>query len=148
MTLADLAAWWPQAASALATGAGGFGLNGYLGHLRAKRKQTDEVALDLVVQLREKMEAVEKRCDERIAAVEAASERERQVCDAKLEAADHKLSVVRHELGNVESAFDGLLLAIRFAPPEKIPEIVEIAQQQRAARSRKKAEPEPAAAGG
>ncbi|WP_293971016.1 hypothetical protein [Sphingomonas sp.] len=98
------------------------------------------MALDLVVQLREKMEAVEKRCDERIAAVEAASERERQVCDAKLEVADQKISVLRHELGIVESQFDGLLLAIRFAPPERIPEIVEIARRQRAEHASRKGE--------
>jgi hypothetical protein len=140
MTLADIAGWWPQIASAVGGLGGGGLITGYLSHQRAKRKQTDDVALGMVEKLQVRITEVETYAASRIDAVEKASVQERLLCDAKLEAADHKMSVLRHELGTVESVFDGLLLAIRFAPPEKIPEIVEIAQQHRAQRSARKGE--------
>lgn len=144
--LAQVMANWPTiVAGATALPAGGL-LAKVLDHKRATRQQTDEVALGLVQQLRGEIAAVEQRAADRISAVETAASQERQLCDAKLDAADHKLSVVRHELANVENAFDGLLLAIRFAPPERVPEIVQIAQQQRAERSRRKGDAAPAAA--
>lgn len=78
-----------------------------------KREQTDEVALSLVEELRGEM-----------AAIRAEQAREREVCDAKLEAADNKMAVLRHELRNVEASFDGLLLALKYAPPDRAPEII------------------------
>jgi len=78
-----------------------------------KREQTDDVALSLVEELRGEM-----------AAIRAEQQREREVCDAKLEAADNKMAVLRHELRNVEASFDGLLLALKYAPPDRAPEII------------------------
>jgi acetylornithine/succinyldiaminopimelate/putrescine aminotransferase len=140
MTLAEIVGWWPQIVSAAGGLGGGGAITSYLSHQRAKRKQTDDVALGMVEKLQARISEVEAAAATRIDAVEKASVQERLLCDAKLDAADHKLSVLRHELGNVENSFDGLLLAIRFAPPERIPEIVEIAQQQRAERSTRKGE--------
>jgi hypothetical protein len=78
-----------------------------------KREQTDEVALSIVEELRGEM-----------AAIRAEQVREREICDAKLEAADGKMAVLRHELRNVETSFDGLLLALKYAPPDRAPEII------------------------
>jgi len=52
----------------------------------------------------------------RIERLEEAQEAERQLCDAKL-------TVLRHELKNVQGNFDALLLAIEVAP-EKAAEVV------------------------
>ncbi len=140
MTVTEILNWWPQIVSALGgLGSGGI-ITGLLAHKRARRKQTDEVALGMVATLQERISEVETSAATRIDAVERAAVKEREKCDAKLEAADHKMSVLRYELGNVENSLDGLLLAIRFSPPERIHEIVEIAQKQRAERSARKGE--------
>jgi hypothetical protein len=111
---------------------------GLLAYQRAKREQIDRIALGMVTRLEKRITEVEAAAAARIDAVEHAAAQDRQICDSKLEVADHKMSVLRHERGNVVNSLDGLLLAIRFAPRERISEIVEIVQQQRVKRSSRK----------
>ncbi|USI71606.1 hypothetical protein [Sphingomonas morindae] len=106
---------WPSIAAALGAAGGGGLIVKLLEHGRAKRKQTDEVALDLV-----------KRLTARIETLEQAQAHEREVCEARL-------SSVRHELRNVAANFDGLLLALKYASPERIQEIVADVLARRAA---------------
>lgn len=98
-------AWAPLCGAALGGGGIGAGMRPILDYWKARRRQTDQVAMGLV----EKLQA-------RIERLEEAQAAERQLCDAKL-------SVLRHELRNVEGNFDALLLAIEVAP-EKAAEVV------------------------
>jgi len=100
-----LPAWAPLCGAALGGGGIGAGMRPVLDYWKSRRRQTDEVAMGLV----EKLQA-------RIERLEEAQEAERQLCDAKL-------SVLRHELRNVQGNFDALLLAIEVAP-EKAAEVV------------------------
>ena len=103
--LENAPAWAALCGAAMGGGGIGAGLRPILDYMRGRRRQTDEVAMGLV----EKLQA-------RIERLEESSAAERQLCDAKL-------SVVRHELKNVQSNFDALLLAIEIAP-EKAAEVV------------------------
>jgi hypothetical protein len=115
MTLFDQApAWAALCGAALGGGGIGAGLRPILDYLRSRRRQTDEVAIDLV----EKLQA-------RIERLEESSAAERQLCDARL-------SALRHELKNVQGNFDALLLAIEVAP-EKAAEVVAKLTARRAA---------------
>jgi hypothetical protein len=106
MALIDMAAAWaPLFGAALGGGGIGAGVRPILDYWKSRRHQTDEVAMGLV----EKLQA-------RIERLEEAQEAERQLCDAKL-------SLLRHELKNVQGNFDALLLAIEVAP-EKAAEVV------------------------
>lgn len=106
MSLLDIApAWAPLCGAAIGGGGIGAGLRPVLEYWKGRRRQTDEVAMGLV----EKLQARIERLEENSAA-------ERQLCDARL-------SVLRHELRNVQSNFDALLLAIEIAP-EKAAEVV------------------------
>lgn len=98
--------------AALGGGGLGAGVRPFLDYLKAKRGQTDEVAMGLVGRLQARIENLE-----------AYSSRERELCDAKLE-------LLRGELKVVQSDFDGLLLAIEVAP-EKAAEVVAKVQQRR-----------------
>lgn len=98
-------AWAPLFGAAVGGGGIGAGFRPILDYWRSRRHQTDEVAMGLV----EKLQA-------RIDRLEEAQVAERQLCDAKL-------SVLRHELRNVQGNFDALLLAIEVAP-EKAAEVV------------------------
>ena len=100
-----LPAWAPLCGAALGGGGIGAGMRPILDYWKSRRLQTDEVAMGLV----EKLQA-------RIERLEDGQAAERQLCDAKL-------SVLRHELRNVEGNFDALLLAIEVAP-EKAAEVV------------------------
>lgn len=114
MSLIDtIPAWAPIGAAALGGGGVGAGLRPILDYWRGRR-QADEVAMGLV----EKLQA-------RIERLEESSAAERQLCDAKL-------SLLRHELKNVQSNFDALLLAIEVAP-ERAAEVVARIQGRRAA---------------
>ena len=85
----------------------------------AKRRQTDEVALDLVETL-----------TARIAALEAA-----QVV------ADAHTSALRHELRNVEGSIDGLLLQVlKRVDPSIAPDLIGLFADWRAERRREAAE--------
>jgi len=100
-------AWAPMCGAALGGGGLGAGLRPILDYWKGRRRQTDEVAMGLV----EKLQA-------RIERLEESSAAERQLCDAKL-------SVLRHELKNVQGNFDALLLAIEWRPkrpPKSSPE--------------------------
>ena len=107
-------------------GAGGIGgiavrvWDAWLKHAQVKRKQTDGVAIDLVQRLTERLDLVEQaRADDR-----RAWQAREELCEAQLE-------VVRHELRNVESAFDGLLLALKYADPAQTSAIIaEVAQSR------------------
>jgi hypothetical protein len=115
MTLNEtIPAWAPIGAAALGGGGIGAGLRPILDYWRGRRRQADEVAMDLV----EKLQA-------RIERLEESSAAERQLCDARL-------SVLRHELNNVHGNFDALLLAIEVAP-EKAAEVVTRIKRRRAA---------------
>lgn len=101
-----------NAAEILALVASAFGGGGlvalvrpFLDYLKAKRGQTDEVAMKLVETLQTRIEKLEQ-----------AAAAERQLCDAKL-------SILQEQLKNVEGNFDSLLLAIEVAP-EKAGEVV------------------------
>lgn len=98
-------AWGPLFGAALSGGGIGAGMRPVLDYWKGRRRQTDEVAMGLV----EKLQA-------RIDRLEQSQAAERQLCDAKL-------SVLRHELRNVQGNFDALLLAIEVAP-EKAAEVV------------------------
>jgi hypothetical protein len=100
-----LPAWASLCGAALGGGGIGAGLRPILDYSRSRRRQTDEVAMGLV----EKLQA-------RIERLEEAQAAERQLCDAKL-------SILRHELRNMQGNFDALLLAIEVAP-EKAAEVV------------------------
>ena len=116
-------------------GAGGIGglivkgWDRWLGHSESKQKQTDDVALAMVGELKE-LRAADLRAF--AAEREAAAARE-ALCHANLE-------VVRHELRNLEGMFDGLLLALRHAPPEAHREIIEEVTAKQAARRKARAE--------
>ena len=101
MTIMD----WLPVLTGIGGGGLGAGLRPVLDFYRIKRQQTDEIAVGLV----EKLQA-------RVDSLERGAEQERQLCDAKL-------SVLRHELRNVQGNFDALLLAIEVAP-EKASEVV------------------------
>jgi len=106
MALVDIfPAWASLCGAALGGGGIGAGVRPILDYWKGRRRQTDEVAMGLV----EKLQA-------RIERLEEAQEAERQLCDAKL-------TVLRHELKNVQGNFDALLLAIEVAP-EKAAEVV------------------------
>ena len=106
MALIDIfPAWAPLCGAALGGGGIGAGMRSILDYWKGRRSQTDKVAMGLV----EKLQA-------RIDRLEEAQAAERQLCDAKL-------SVLRHELRNVQGNFDALLLAIEVAP-EKAAEVV------------------------
>lgn len=117
MTLAEIIPQWPAIVSAVG-GLGGGGLvvkiledrrerhKTDLEAAQVKREQTDEVALDLVNKLTVRLEKVE-----------ADAAHEREICESRL-------SSLRHELRNVAANFDGLLLALKYASPERIQEIV------------------------
>lgn len=78
----------------LVTGLGGGGLFvKWLEHGRRKRKQSDEVALSLVDELRQQMAD------------------ERTTCHAKMEALDAKLASERSARQNLETCFELLLVA-------------------------------------
>jgi|SRR6187402_124559 len=106
MTLLDQApAWTALCGAAMGGGGVGAGLRPVLDYLRGRRRQTDEVAMGLVGRLQARIERLEEN---QVA--------ERALCDANL-------SVLRHELKNVQGNFDALLLAIEVAP-EKAAEVV------------------------
>lgn len=106
MVLIDtLPAWAPLCGAALGGGGVGAGMRPILDYWKSRRHQTDEVAMGLVEKLQTRIERLEE-----------AQAAERQLCDAKL-------SVLRHELRNVQGNFDALLLAIEVAP-EKAAEVV------------------------
>jgi len=97
--------WVPMVAAAAGGGGATTLVRPLLDHFRNKRRQTDEVAMELVAKLQTRIERLEE-----------AQEHERELCDAKL-------ASLRHELRNVEGNFDALLLAIEVAP-EKAAEVV------------------------
>ena len=106
MSVLDDAVTWVHVCGAAIGGGGiGAGFRPILDYWRSRRKQTDDVAMNLVEKLQGRIERLEE-----------SSAAERALCDAKLE-------VVRHELENVQGNFDALLLAIEIAP-EKAAEVV------------------------
>jgi len=107
-------AWAPLFGAALGGGGLGAGLRPVLDYWKGRRAQTDAVAMGLVEKLQTRIERLEE-----------AQVAERQLCDAKL-------SVLRHELKNVQGNFDALLLAIEVAP-EKAAEVVAKIKRRRAA---------------
>ncbi len=97
---------------------GSFGmiLKTVLDHFRAKRAQTDNVALALVETLSAEVKLIK---DEQ--------RQERMLCEARL-------AVQRHKFNNLDASFDGLLMLYRVAP-ERAPEFIEdIIAQRRAQR--------------
>lgn len=107
-------AWASLFGAALGGGGIGAGMRPVLDYWKGRRAQTDEVAMGLVQKLQTRIERLEE--------TQAA---ERQLCDAKL-------SLLRHELKNVQGNFDALLLAIEVAP-EKAAEVVAKIKNRRAA---------------
>jgi len=131
--LGEILEQWP----AIATGLGGLGVGGFivklLAHLRAKRAQTDEVALGLVARMERRITEVEERSAERIKAVEDAAAAEREVCAARLDAMTHRMDSAVMQLRASEAMVDSLILAIELAP-EKAAEAVAKVRERRDAR--------------
>jgi hypothetical protein len=108
---------WPM----LLTAGGSLGVGGVLArlydrmlqHSREKRKQTDNVALDLVQQQAQ-----------RITMLEAGRESDRGSARLENELCHKNLEIVQQELNNLEGTFDGLLLALKHSDPEKHPIII------------------------
>ena len=107
--------WAPLFGAALGGGGIGAGVRPILTYWKGRRRQTDEVAMGLV----EKLQA-------RIDRLEDAQVAERQLCDAKL-------SVLRHELRNVQGNFDSLLLTIEIAPEKAVEVIARVKARRKAA---------------
>ncbi len=107
---------WPAIISIVLTIIGSAGVGGmlktWLDHLRGKRKQTDDVALSLVHQQ-----------NERIRLLEDQQAREREKCD-------RQIAALRHQMANVDSAFDGFLMMVE-AMPEKAGETAAKIRKQR-----------------
>lgn len=99
---------------AFVTGGGiGVGFKAWLEYRRGTRKDSDEVAMGLVDRLTARMEYIE-----------ALAERERQKCDAELRA-------LRHQMANVDSAFDGFLMMVE-AGPDRAGEYAALIRDKRA----------------
>jgi len=107
---------WPAIISIILTIIGSAGVGGllktWLDYKRGSRKQTDDVALSLVHQQ-----------NARILILEEQQVRERDKCD-------RELRVLRHQMANVDSAFDGFLMMVE-AMPEKAGEIAASIRKQR-----------------
>jgi homoserine dehydrogenase len=97
----------------IGTGGVGYLLKTVLDHKQRIRKQTDEVAMSLVMQQ-----------SERITQLEASIERERALCDAKL-------GVQRHRVNNLSMNFDSMLMIMELAP-EKAVDAVRAIKERRA----------------
>jgi hypothetical protein len=123
---------WPAILTALIAliGSGGLGvmMKTWLDHRRGVRKQTDDVAMSLVQQLKE-----------RVATVESEALRERVLCDAKL-------GIQRHRVNNLSSSFDSMLMLMELAP-EKAPEMVKLVKERRAQQEQSEAIEKAALAG-
>jgi hypothetical protein len=108
---------WPLALTLFMGFVGTAGIGGllktWLDHLRGKRKQTDDVAMNLVQVL-----------SQRVATVEDQSAQERALCDANL-------TVLRHRINNLSMSFNGLLLVMELSP-DKAGEYVARIKEQRA----------------
>ena len=88
------------------------GLKSWLEYKRGVRKDSDDVAMNLVGHLTERLDKVE-----------AAAEREREKCEAELRA-------LRHQVNNVDAAFDGFLMMVE-ASPEKAGEYAALIREKR-----------------
>lgn len=108
---------WPNVAVIIVAMIGSAGLGGilktWLGHKRGKRKDTDEVAMNLVGQLQA-----------RVKQLEVVSEKERLLCDAKL-------AVLRHRQNNLSSMFESLLMIHEIAPERVNQAIAHIRERRR-----------------
>lgn len=126
----DLSAFQLICAALGATGIGGLAVrvwDRHLGYQSAKRKQTDDVALQMVEELKQ-LRAVDLQM---FAAERAAGEAREALCAANLE-------VVRHQLSNVEGMFDGLLMTLRYADPANYSIILDEVAERRDARRRQR----------
>lgn len=108
-------AWAPLFGAAMGGGGIGAGVRPILDYWKGRRRQTDEVAMGLV----EKLQA-------RIERLEEAQIAERQLCDARL-------TVLRHELRNVQGNFEALLLAIEVAPERAAEVVAKVKARRKAA---------------
>jgi len=110
-----LPTWVPLCGAALGGGGIGAGLRPILDYWKGRQRQTDEVAMGLVEKLQTRIDRLEEG--------QAA---ERELCDTKL-------SVLRHELRNVQGNFDALLLAIEVAPEKAAEVIAKVKARRKAA---------------
>lgn len=99
----------------------------WMDHLLKKRKQSDDVAMDMVSQLRAERSADRDAFNSEIQVLRAELVSERTSCDAQL-------TVIRHRLANELTHSDALELAIRHAP-DKAVEILDHARQMRSERA-------------
>lgn len=108
----------------------------WLRHREASRKQTDDVAMDLVEKLTARLDAVEglREADRKLAAAER--EADRQAAAAENAGCEARVSDLRHELRNVDASFEALLLALKHAP-QNVAEIVADVVAWREARRRR-----------
>lgn len=123
--MTEIAGWVTGGgAQSIIAAASGLGVGGVivklLDHRRAKRAQSDHVALDLVEKLQGRVETLERQV-----AVE------RESCEAKLTAFAVQIEAVRVQASVAEQAFEGLLLAIEMAP-ERAAEVVARMREKRA----------------
>lgn len=99
--LAKAQTFWPMILTVF-TAIGGMGVGGmlktWLDHKRGTRKDTDDVAMNLVQQLSARLKKVEDSAAQADA-----------LCEARM-------SVLRHRMNNLSTSFDGLLMLIEMAP--------------------------------
>jgi hypothetical protein len=117
-------------------GIGGL-LKTWLDHTRAKRKQTDDVSLSMVQEMRERMASVEaaaERDRERAGEERMRAERRERLCDAKLSAEHHRVN-------NLLSIYQAAIMLVKVAPgnlPELADEIMRRREVQEDLESRER----------
>lgn len=83
-------------------------------HQRAKRAQTDEVALSLVDQLRQRIDVMDQRHTAEMAVVRQEQAHEREICSQRLEAQglknDRDLGEASHKIANLATCVEMLLI--------------------------------------
>lgn len=89
-------------------------------HQRSKRKQSDDVMTKQVSMSMER----ERVRDERIAKLEAQREVDRLEAEHREHLCEAKLDRMRHRQRNSEAMFDTLFAALKFAPAERVSEVL------------------------
>ncbi len=122
MAISDILQQWPTIVTGLGSLASGGLAVKWMEHLRAKRAQSDNVALSLVEDLRKEL-----------ASVRAEQVSERDLCAARIGEANAKIDREAAHRHALESMVDSLMLAIELAP-DKAAEAVAKVKERRDAR--------------
>lgn len=121
---------WPMFAGLVIAMLGSAGVGGlfrtWLDHKRGVRKQTDDVSISLVHEMRERMAMVETGANldrDRAAEERARAERRERLCDLKL-------GFEHHRVNNLLQLNQSQLFIMQLAP-EKLPEAIEMLAKRR-----------------